>query len=36
VWLVHGEPRAQDALAGELRSAGYRVTLPARGDRAPL
>ena len=36
VWLVHGEPDAQEALAGELGTAGYRVTMPARGDRAPL
>jgi metallo-beta-lactamase family protein len=33
VYLVHGEPEAQDALAGSLSSAGYRVTVPAPGDR---
>jgi metallo-beta-lactamase family protein len=28
VYLVHGEPGPQDALAGRLRSGGYRVTCP--------
>lgn len=34
VWLVHGEADAQDAFAGQLRGAGYRVTVPAPGERA--
>jgi metallo-beta-lactamase family protein len=33
VHLVHGEPRAQDALAGLLRADGYVVTTPERGSR---
>jgi metallo-beta-lactamase family protein len=28
VFLVHGEPGPQDALATKLRGAGYRVTCP--------
>jgi len=36
VWLVHGEPPSQDALPARLRSAGYRVEMPAAGDRAPM
>jgi len=36
VWLVHGEPPSQEALAALLRGAGYRVEMPAAGDRAPL
>ena len=33
VYLVHGEPAAQDALAGLLRADGYVVTTPERGTR---
>jgi metallo-beta-lactamase family protein len=33
VHLVHGEPVAQDALAGLLRADGYVVTAPERGTR---
>jgi metallo-beta-lactamase family protein len=33
VHLVHGEPKAQDALAGILREKGYSVTTPERGTR---
>ena len=36
VWLVHGEPPAQQALATRLRPRGYDVHIPAPGDRAPL
>jgi metallo-beta-lactamase family protein len=36
VWLVHGEPPAQDALAARLRERGYQVQAPSPGDRAPL
>jgi metallo-beta-lactamase family protein len=36
VWLVHGEPPSQEALAAALRSAGYEVQIPAAGDRAAL
>ena len=36
VWLVHGEPPSQDALAATLRQSGYRVDTPAPGDRAAL
>jgi metallo-beta-lactamase family protein len=36
VWLVHGEPPSQDALALRLRERGYDVHIPASGDRAPL
>lgn len=36
VWLVHGEPAAQDAFAARLRERGYEVHTPARGDRASL
>jgi metallo-beta-lactamase family protein len=32
VFLVHGEPEAQEALAGTLRSEGLNVTIPAPGD----
>jgi metallo-beta-lactamase family protein len=31
VYLVHGEPEAQDALAETLRADGYKVTAPERG-----
>ncbi len=34
VWLVHGEPDAQDALSGVLTPAGYRVHAPAPGTVA--
>ncbi|MBI3789830.1 MAG: hypothetical protein HY275_03025, partial [Gemmatimonadetes bacterium] len=33
VALVHGEPAAQDALAASLGASGYRVRVPAAGDR---
>jgi len=33
VHLVHGEPKAQDALAEILRGKGYSVTTPERGTR---
>jgi metallo-beta-lactamase family protein len=33
VFLVHGEPLAQDALATQLAGDGFRVELPSRGDR---
>jgi len=33
VHLVHGEARAQDALAEQLRGDGYSVTAPERGAR---
>ena len=33
VHLVHGEPKAQDALAAQLRADGYIVTTPERGTR---
>jgi metallo-beta-lactamase family protein len=36
VWLVHGEPPAQEALAERLRREGYDVTVPAPGTRTPL
>lgn len=36
VWLVHGEPPSQEALAGRLRERGYDVHIPAPGDRAPF
>ncbi|HEU4630704.1 MAG TPA: MBL fold metallo-hydrolase, partial [Gemmatimonadaceae bacterium] len=36
VFLVHGEPDAQDALAGQLEGDGYRVRCPASGDRVTL
>jgi metallo-beta-lactamase family protein len=36
VYLVHGEPPAQDALADLLTKDGYRVTCPAPGLRVPL
>ena len=32
VWLVHGEPEAQDELATSLRAKGYRVSCPAPGE----
>ena len=36
VWLVHGEPPSQEALATRLRERGYDVHIPASGDKAPL
>jgi metallo-beta-lactamase family protein len=33
VFLVHGEPEAQDAFAASLSSGGYRVQAPQPGDR---
>jgi metallo-beta-lactamase family protein len=33
IHLVHGEPAAQDALAAQLTGRGFRVNVPARGDR---
>lgn len=33
VWLVHGEPEAQDPLAERLRGAGYKVSAPEAGTR---
>lgn len=32
VWLVHGEPDAQDALSAALTADGYKVRAPASGD----
>jgi len=34
VWLVHGEPPAQEALAARLGAKGYQVHIPAQGERA--
>ncbi|HYC49883.1 MAG TPA: MBL fold metallo-hydrolase [Gemmatimonadaceae bacterium] len=34
VYLVHGEPPAQESLASQLAERGYRASIPARGDRA--
>ena len=36
VWLVHGEPDAQDAFAGELGKQGYRVRCPTPGTKVTL
>jgi metallo-beta-lactamase family protein len=36
VWLVHGEREAQTALCDSLRADGYRVGIPARGERHTL
>jgi metallo-beta-lactamase family protein len=36
VWLVHGEPPAQESLAVRLREEGYRVDAPAPGTRATI
>jgi metallo-beta-lactamase family protein len=33
VYLVHGEPPAQEAFAAQLTARGYRVAVPAPGDR---
>ena len=31
VWLVHGEPDAQDALAGQIREMGFTAEAPSAG-----
>jgi metallo-beta-lactamase family protein len=36
VWLVHGEPEAQDAFASTLNANGYRTTCPVAGSTATL
>jgi metallo-beta-lactamase family protein len=36
VWLVHGEPDAQDAFAATLNANGYHATCPTRGTTATL
>ena len=36
VWLVHGEPDAQDAFAGTLNGNGYRAHCPATGTLTTL
>lgn len=36
VFLVHGEPDAQDALAGQLEKHGYQASCPAPGTRIQL
>jgi metallo-beta-lactamase family protein len=36
VWLVHGEPPAQDALASRLRDKGYQVDAPQAGTFVSL
>jgi metallo-beta-lactamase family protein len=36
LFLVHGEPEAQDAFATTLIGDGFRVTVPSRGDRATV
>jgi metallo-beta-lactamase family protein len=36
VWLVHGEPDAQDAFAATLTGKGYAVSCPSPGDRGEL
>jgi metallo-beta-lactamase family protein len=36
VWLVHGEPPAQEAFAGRLREQGYRVDAPGAGTKVEL
>ena len=36
VWLVHGEPDAQDALATSLRAKGYQVACPSPGERGQV
>jgi metallo-beta-lactamase family protein len=33
VWLVHGEPEAQDAFSASLAARGYAVSCPSPGDR---
>ena len=34
VYLVHGEPAAQDTFAADLKAKGYRVSTPSPGDHA--
>jgi metallo-beta-lactamase family protein len=36
VFLVHGEPEAQDALGAQLQGRGYRVRMPVLGERFSL
>ena len=36
VFLVHGEPEAQDAFATQLRGQGYRVHMPTLGEQLAL
>jgi hypothetical protein len=36
VWLVHGEPPAQEAFAARMRERGHTVNIPAPGDVATL
>ncbi|HEY9479584.1 MAG TPA: MBL fold metallo-hydrolase [Gemmatimonadaceae bacterium] len=36
VFLVHGEPEAQDAFAGQLEEGGYQVSCPTAGTRVQL
>src|SRR5437868_12853922 len=36
VYLVHGEPPAQEALQGSLAEAGYDVRVPGPGERAEV
>ena len=36
VYLVHGEPPAQEALIASLSAKGYTVSAPARGDKCAL
>lgn len=36
VWLVHGEPAAQDALTASLAAKGYRVSCPVAGEKHEL
>jgi metallo-beta-lactamase family protein len=36
VWLVHGEPPAQEALAAQMRERGHAVNIPGPGDVATL
>ncbi|HEY2849439.1 MAG TPA: MBL fold metallo-hydrolase, partial [Gemmatimonadaceae bacterium] len=36
VWLVHGEPEAQDAFAATLNAAGYRTNCPIPGATAAV
>ncbi len=36
VWLVHGEPSAQDAMMEDLADTGLEVTAPSRGERVKV
>ena len=36
VWLVHGEPESQDAFAGRLAGAGWKVSVPSPGQKAVI